>query len=419
MTLAATTSTPQSPTLATQLRDASRDVFQALHQIPISVVLSHRGLSKSTGLVAVHASTSLADVLIELKNNNILAVPVYIHPANDNMGKEYIGIVSIYDILAWTVFQKVFDKMATADNMSNLVDVSFKNWIEIEEDVNAYFKTPISELVGYTSESSVSWMLNSTDSVSTLLQMLTTSPYHRILVSNQEVFEKKDSKDVHQGASIVMLTQTDLLRWIIDYRDAFVPVSMTRIFSTPVDDVSSLIPEYHPNKQDPTQPSSLPTPTSETSFSDSPPQHHATQHIIAVPESFSAISAFRVMYTHRVSAVPIVDASGRVVANLSASDLRGITASSESLGALLLPVFEFLETKTRRTSEQLKPDQLRSVKGTDTLGSAARISLDSKIHRVWVEDDDEKPIGVLTLTDMLCFFLPAKERSPGFGDEDI
>jgi hypothetical protein len=71
-------------------------------------------------------------------------------------------------------------------------------------------------------------MLASTDPVSSLLQMLTTSPYHRILVSNKDVYRIHDEDDAdvrkeggtsltgstqtvdkepHSGSSIVMLTQ--------------------------------------------------------------------------------------------------------------------------------------------------------------------------------------------------------------------
>lgn len=76
----------------------------------------------------------------------------------------------------------------------------------------------------------------------------------------------------------------------------------------------------------------------------------------------------RVMYLNRVSAVAVVDQEGAVAANLSASDLRGISVSN--LDQLLDNVYTFLEVDTRRRADQVKADQLKSVE-PDTLVEAA------------------------------------------------
>ena len=94
-----------------------------------------------------------------------------------------------------------------------------------------------------------------------------------------------------------------------------------------------------------------------------------------------------------------------MVGNLSCSDLRGTVAHRESLESLLFPVYKFLETRNI-LAFNLRPDQIRSVQPTDTVSIAARLALDSRIHRVWIVDKDDKPIGVVTLSDMLSLFLP-------------
>jgi hypothetical protein len=136
-----------------QLQHATHDIFEALHQIPISVIISHsRAASKTsnpTNLISVHSSTPIHQVLEILRLNNILAVPVYNHPKDDpKLGKEYVGIVSVYDVVAWTVFQKVLDTMEQVEGdvvkpIENVnVEESFRKWLELEEDVKAYFDTP-------------------------------------------------------------------------------------------------------------------------------------------------------------------------------------------------------------------------------------------------------------------------------------
>ncbi|KAJ3207994.1 hypothetical protein HDU67_007093 [Dinochytrium kinnereticum] len=85
------------------------------------------------------------------------------------------------------------------------------------------------------------------------------------------------------------------------------------------------------------------------------------------------------MHLHRISAVPVMEGE-RCVANLSVSDLRGVTGDREALGSLLLP------------------------------------ALESGIHRIWIRDPatptgsgeaPRKPIDVVTMTDILAFLLPS------------
>jgi hypothetical protein len=69
------------------------------------------------------------------------------------------------------------------------------------------------------------------------------------------------------------------------------------------------------------------------------------------------------LYVHRVSAIAIIDHRKRLVANLSASDLRGL--SKETLEELMLPVFEYLEKQNRHA--KLCADQIRYLEKTCTL----------------------------------------------------
>ena len=57
----------------------------------------------------MHEDTPLSTVLSALRDQNILSVPIY-KKAEDG-GKTFTGIISVYDILAWTVFQRLFDEL--------------------------------------------------------------------------------------------------------------------------------------------------------------------------------------------------------------------------------------------------------------------------------------------------------------------
>ena len=110
------------------------------------------------------------------------------------------------------------------------------------------------------------------------------------------------------------------------------------------------------------------------------------------------------MFLHRKNAIAIVDKDGRIISNLSASDLRGLHRGN--IDSLLLPVYEFLETNSRERNGGLLPDQLRTAKPDTPLDEIVQMILDSRIHRVWITNDNDEPVGVVSITDILCLFSP-------------
>lgn len=65
--------------------------------------------------------------------------------------------------------------------------------------------------------------------------------------------------------------------------------------------------------------------------------------VTSIRASESAVNGFQKMYQKNVSAVAVLDdVTGALVANFSASDLRGLT--HETIANVKLPVTEFLRT---------------------------------------------------------------------------
>ncbi|KAI8833859.1 hypothetical protein BJ741DRAFT_611374 [Chytriomyces cf. hyalinus JEL632] len=396
---------------------ASRDVFDALSKIPISALLAHKRASQDTSnqptpsqLISVHESTPLRDVLATLAKHSILAVPVTSHPVEKPEDTAFAGIVSIYDILAWTVFQNMFDCLQSLDTAPNNANTA-ETYRNFEQQAEEYFATPVSELIGCTVESSMSWTLHSTNFVSTLLQMMTRPPFHRLLVidvdaaiESVDVDMDKEGKteDVSskRRSCIAMVTQMDLLRFINAHAEAIAPSALARLYSCGVEDVLAYAKRQASSDRDPKQLRSDGV-TVLNSI------HVNENNVVVVGSQVTALQAFRVMYVHRVSAVAIVSRQGEIVANLSASDLRGVTGDMECLQSFLLPVFEFLETRSgKRSMGSLKADQLKCVDREHAFGHAVKTVLEECIHRMWVQDSAEIPVGVLTVGDMLSLFVP-------------
>ncbi|KAL6069768.1 hypothetical protein QOT17_007340 [Balamuthia mandrillaris] len=131
-----------------------------------------------------------------------------------------------------------------------------------------------------------------------------------------------------------------------------------------------------------------------------------TKYVITMSSSAQAIHAFYLMYFHKISAVAIVDKNEQLVANLSASDIRGLHTTN--FEALLKPVMEFLLLKHGGGSRQLQPQKrpLPVITCTPyTLLSTVILQLAIyRLHRVWVVNEHRQPIGVISLTDIMRLF---------------
>jgi CBS-domain-containing membrane protein len=111
-----------------------------------------------------------------------------------------------------------------------------------------------------------------------------------------------------------------------------------------------------------------------------------------------ALIAFKKIHQDGVSAVAVVGDDGRLVGEVSAADLRGL--NRERLSDLTKPVIMFLKSSKGDLTKPL------TCHGKFTLSQVMAGIIRSKAHRVWVVDEDDVPIGVITLSDILSMFLP-------------
>jgi CBS domain-containing protein len=103
-----------------------------------------------------------------------------------------------------------------------------------------------------------------------------------------------------------------------------------------------------------------------------------------------AIDGFLKMLDAKVDACAVVDRGGRLVASLSASDLRGMT--SENLSTILLPVMEFFPAMTGARA----PAPLVCV-AQDLLLDTVRKILKASTRRCWMVDGEYRPVGLVSM----------------------
>lgn len=133
-----------------------------------------------------------------------------------------------------------------------------------------------------------------------------------------------------------------------------------------------------------------------------------TEGIVTMSINAQAIHAFWDIYFNKVSAVAVIDKEGKLLGNLSASDIRvrsflistltgkGIGGPSRRFSALLLPVGEFSQLDGPEFSKAAV-----RCKPTSTFDEVITLLSEKKIHRVWVVDEAEKPVGLVSTTDIM------------------
>eukprot|EP00824_Muranothrix_gubernata_P002636 TRINITY_DN13200_c0_g1_i1.p1 TRINITY_DN13200_c0_g1~~TRINITY_DN13200_c0_g1_i1.p1 ORF type:complete len:398 (-),score=47.47 TRINITY_DN13200_c0_g1_i1:48-1154(-) len=118
--------------------------------------------------------------------------------------------------------------------------------------------------------------------------------------------------------------------------------------------------------------------------------------VISMSSSAQAIHAFYLMHGNHVGAVAVVDEDAKMIANISASDIKGL--NQRRFQSLLLPVVEFL---TLSGNGRKKPKCPVTCRKTDTFETALLKMAHYAVHRVWVVDDMFRPVSVITMTDVM------------------
>lgn len=129
---------------------------------------------------------------------------------------------------------------------------------------------------------------------------------------------------------------------------------------------------------------------------------------ITIHQDELTIIALKKMHENKISALAVVDDHGLLIGNLSASDLKGAVTTDEDegadpLGSLLLPVLSFL----RQGGMSCFPVATCTKKNTFNMVLVNVVS--SRVHRLWIVDEVGKPIGIISLTDIMKSLIDLKQ----------
>jgi CBS domain-containing protein len=132
-----------------------------------------------------------------------------------------------------------------------------------------------------------------------------------------------------------------------------------------------------------------------------------SRNLVMVPQAMSLQGAARLLSRAQVSGAPVVDEKGRCVGVLSTTDFlhwveNGNTRHKpEESVCHSWQIFGHEASPTDNVGCFMTADPVVVTDGA-SIGALAQMMLDARIHRVVVVDPNERPIGIVSSTDVLA-----------------
>jgi CBS domain-containing protein len=119
--------------------------------------------------------------------------------------------------------------------------------------------------------------------------------------------------------------------------------------------------------------------------------------LATVAADMTAFDAFMKMHKENLSSVAVVSGNGEIFENLSATDLKGALTDFKRL---LLPVRDYLAATRALVLAKKRTEGLVHCDRDRSLVEVLRLINEALVHRVYVVDEQRKPVGVVSLTDI-------------------
>jgi len=132
----------------------------------------------------------------------------------------------------------------------------------------------------------------------------------------------------------------------------------------------------------------------------------AMKDVVMVSETAPAMDAFSKMVKENVSGVAVVDEAGKLKGALSVRDLKGVAPDAALFWRLYQPTRDFL-SKLNKEHSDTRPRSPQFCSTEDDLEFVITKLAEHKIHRVFVVDAHHKPIGIVSLKDVLMEIMSA------------
>ncbi|KAJ2315828.1 hypothetical protein H4S01_004339 [Coemansia sp. RSA 2610] len=340
----------------------------ALEKYTVRDVLEYRGSPQLHYSVSDNSTIETALSLMHV--HDIVSLPVF-----SSGGHTFVDIVSVYDLRDYIIKSKGLE-----------TEVEFQLLSGRPSGNPTVLQDTVAQVV--QSRKHASQEVSAQMPLAQLAQLFATYHQHRVLVTGYDaprdatlqvpdcgrkrgasIDSGCSSASVHSDyagqAAVCGLTQYDLVRFIQHHNH-----ELGTILDAPVLSVAKMHASLRPA---------------------------APNHLPHITVRDSALHALRLLCDTHTSALPVVDVDGRLITEIAGTSLRALCTGN--IGLLGKPVLAYM------FGLRLPVDSPYIVHENFTLSQVMAGLLRMNCRRAWLVDREERPIAVISLTDVLNHFL--------------
>ena len=128
--------------------------------------------------------------------------------------------------------------------------------------------------------------------------------------------------------------------------------------------------------------------------------------LIKVAPQQTLAEALELMHQHRLSALPVVDQSTeKIVGVYSRSDITFLTKATDAEDAVANLDLTLSDVLAQQRTDVTTPDALHTCSMGHTLQSIFEYFAQLRFNRLFVVDDDDHVVGVVSARDLVAYFL--------------
>jgi 5'-AMP-activated protein kinase regulatory gamma subunit len=127
--------------------------------------------------------------------------------------------------------------------------------------------------------------------------------------------------------------------------------------------------------------------------------------LVTVSPTQSLAHALELMHTHKLSALPVVDQNDKIVGVYSRSDITFLTKATDAEDAVANLDLQLKDVLEQQRTDVTTPDALHTCSTTHTLQSIFEYFAQLRFNRLFVVDEKERLVGVVSARDLVAYFL--------------
>jgi CBS domain-containing protein len=147
------------------------------------------------------------------------------------------------------------------------------------------------------------------------------------------------------------------------------------------------------------------------------------RHVIQFPQDLPLRQAVDLLLREQIGGAPVVDGEGKCVGVFSTVDVARLALNQPAALGLVRPPQGMESHRVLFDWQVVPPEEFATeevrrfmtadpvcVSPDTPIATVARMLIDAHIHRVIVADADNKPVGIVTTTDLLAALVHAAAR---------